>query len=245
MRRHTNRKTTEQRTAADVIILCGGQGTRLRPVLPDRPKALATLGAGTVIDLILARFASQGFSRVILAVGHRADMLRSHLARRAPAPFFSEEEMPLGTGGALKRAWPLARSPHIIVQNGDTLCPVNLRDLLAFHRAHGGLMTMVVSPATRQDGGSVALDATGRLISFSEKDRRPKRHINAGIYVFRADALHSLPSKDAFSLEHDFFPSLIAKTPCYGYVTAEEPMDIGTPERYERALRNFGGTGPA
>lgn len=241
MRPRTNPKTVETGVSADTIVLCGGQGTRLRPVIADRPKVLARIGAKTFIDILLDYLSGQGFARVILATGYKGEMLREHLRRRSPAPLYSEEREPLGTGGAAKQAWPLTQTPHVIVLNGDTLCPVDLRDVFGFHLAKQALMTMVVSLATRPDGGSIELDAEGRMIRFEEKAGVPARYINAGIYVFRADALRYMPVGDAFSLEHDFFPSLIRTAPCYGYVTELEPVDIGTPERYERAVRKFGG----
>ncbi len=221
---------SSERTATDVFILCGGQGTRLRSVVSDKPKVLVEVGGKPFLDILLEDLFHQGFKRIVLGVGY----LRSHIIERYQGDkriFFSEEEKPMGTGGAVKYAAPLITSEHLLVMNGDSFCEVDYACLQGFHFSKGALLSMVLTQSTdRTDTGNVTLDASGRIIDFQEKSGTSSL-INAGIYLMHRDALTYMPSEDVFSIEHDFFPSILKK-PCYGFVMESKVMDIGTPERY-------------
>lgn len=240
MHPHTDLKVSKLGSPADVIVLCGGLGTRLLPIISDRPKSLAPMGQWTFLDLLLDYIARQGFSRIILAVGHKAEMIQDHVRGRTPELLLSVEQRPLGTGGAVKQAWPLTESTHVMIMNGDTFCPVDLQDVVRFHVASEGHVTVVVTRATRPDGGSIALDDHRLITRFAEKENMAASYISAGIYVLRTDVPVHFPERSVFSLEHDVFPSLLTTMPCYGYVTDHEAVDIGTPQRYEQAIKTLG-----
>ncbi|MEK7208089.1 MAG: sugar phosphate nucleotidyltransferase [Patescibacteria group bacterium] len=240
MRPHLKHKETSRRPLLpDCIVLCGGQGTRLRRILSHLPKALAPVGERAFLDLLLDLLARQGMRRAILCVGHLGALIREHLRSDARV-VFSEELEPLGTGGALRLALPLAGGERALVLNGDTFCPVDLSALLRFHRDRRAALTVVLSRSSRSDGGSVALSSDGRITDFSEK-KRPgaERYLNAGIYCFDKRAARRFPSESAFSLELDFFPKLLRRATCYGFVTDEPVIDIGTPARYRAAKEYF------
>ncbi len=250
-------------TALDVVILCGGQGTRLRPVISDRPKVLATVGGRPFLSLLLERVRAQGFERIILCIGYKGGMVRKVLKSEVPPLIFSEENEPLGTGGALKKALPLVQTPDFIVMNGDTFCPVSLHELVNFHRARRALLSLVLNRSARSDGGSIMLDADRRITHFKEKEsiagtpprqsgatdlRGGKGCLSAGVYMMKKEVERFMPKRPMFSLEYDFFPKIIRSVPCFGFVTSEDAIDIGTPERYHEATRRFrkrmrGGTG--
>lgn len=219
---------------ADIVILCGGLGTRLKSAVSDRPKPMAAVGGEPFLRFLMERAIAQGFSRFILCVGHMADSIVSHFrALRGLEIIFSREDSPLGTAGALKLCAPLRRGRVALVMNGDSYCAVPLRDLLAFHDGHGGVATIAVGDsAGRRDAGSVDLGPNGRVQRFSEKSREPGRLINAGVYALGEEAFDSIPAGRASSLEAEIFPALLPRG-VFGYRTAAPIYDIGTPERLE------------
>ncbi|MBU4374406.1 MAG: NTP transferase domain-containing protein [Euryarchaeota archaeon] len=88
----------------DVVILCGGLGTRLKPVVSDRPKVLAKIGEKTFLDILIDSLTKQGFKNIILCVGYLKGQIKNHFDRdKEYNIMFSEERETLGTGGALKR----------------------------------------------------------------------------------------------------------------------------------------------
>ena len=86
----------------DVVILCGGLGTRLSSVLPNRPKSLAPIGEKVFLDILIQELQSYGFQRFILCVGHLSEQIVKHFQNRNQSRFmFSIETVLLGTGGAV------------------------------------------------------------------------------------------------------------------------------------------------
>lgn len=228
----------------DVIILCGGLGKRLRSVIYDQPKVLAKIGDVTFLDILVNNISSHGLRNITLCVGHLKDHVKRHFCYNNNDDYnhndysvkFSEEEEPLGTGGALKNAIPSTRSETFIAMNGDSVCKVNFRDLINFHINKNALLSMVlVRSLTSNDYGTVVLDDSQRVISFNEKTSDDKESlINAGIYIMQKDILDHMPKSKAFSLEYDLFPKL-CNDRFYGFITNGEVIDIGTPERYKKA----------
>jgi NDP-sugar pyrophosphorylase family protein len=222
----------------DVLILCGGRGTRLRNTVTDVPKALAPIDGRPFLDLLLAYLAGQSIARVVLCVGIGREQVAAHLARRPPAfPIeLSAEVAPLGTAGALTRALPRCRNEEIVVLNGDSLCPVELPSLINFHRGRQADFTLVVSPPGGcGDCGSVSADGAGRIFGFREKPGDgPAGERSAGIYAFSRRFLQRALRSSRGSLEHELF---VQAPSCRAYVYRQpfDFVDIGTPDRYRRA----------
>ena len=107
----------------DAVILAGGLGTRLRPILNDRPKVMADVNGRPFIALLLDQLEKFGFNEVVLSTGYRAESVFEYFGYRYGKMnlIYSKEETPLGTGGALKLAQVKLRKDHVLVMNGDSL----------------------------------------------------------------------------------------------------------------------------
>jgi NDP-sugar pyrophosphorylase family protein len=226
--------------ASDVLILCGGLGTRLKSVVPDRPKGLASISGRPFLDILVDELVGQGFGRIIFCAGYGSDQIVEHFSPRADAEFaFSLEERPLGTGGAVRNAFSLLRTDPFAVVNGDSFCRVPYRDLFDFHEKKSALASVVVAPPSeRTDVGLAEVAADARVLRFSEKPASgdgKARLVNAGIYVLQRRLLELQPAATAFSLERDMLPQAIQQLGCYGYRVDGPLVDIGTPERYRAA----------
>ncbi len=226
-------------TKIDVVILCGGLGSRLRSIIADRQKVLAPVGGKPFLDILVEDLIRQGFQRIIFCVGHMKDGIVERYSNRGEMEYlFSEELAPLGTGGAIQNALPLIRSNPFLIMNGDSRCEVNFSRFLQFHLDRTAAVSMVlVMPNGRKDGGMVVVDEDLRIRAFTEKSvmHAPTSLINAGIYLVQADALKFDRSEPPFSLEYDILPTLVTEMPCYGFVVKSDLVDIGTPERYQKA----------
>ncbi len=227
----------------DVVILCGGLGTRLRPIIFDRPKVLAKIGERTFLDILINDLTLYGFKNITLCVGYLKEHIKNFFDHDKEYNItFSEEDEPLGTGGALKKAKPLIKSSPFMVMNGDSICNINFCDFYDFHVNKKATLSMaLVRTKAAQDFGSVILDDSQRIMSFKEKvASRDECLINAGIYLMQKDIFSLMPDKNSFSLEYDLFPKLIEDR-CFGFIVNSELIDIGTPERYENAINLIGG----
>lgn len=222
--------------AVDAVILCGGRGTRLRSIFPDRAKALVPIGGRPFLDIVVHELRGQGFERIIFCVGHRKEEIIAHYRPRRDGEFvFAEEDEPLGTGGAVMNALPSTRSDPIVVLNGDSWCRVDFQRLYRWHCEKAAAATLVLTaPAGREDGGLVKTDQSGRILSFAEKAGAATngQYVNAGIYVLEKSAIARGRATIPYSLEHDLFPALSGSQPCFGFFVSGPLIDIGTPERY-------------
>ena len=104
----------------DAIILCGGLGTRLKPIQPDLPKVLTPIGDRTLLDILISQLVQAGLNRAILSLGHLSEKVVEHVDNIDKSNIeiikVTESE-PLGTGGALKLACSQSQSDYFLVED--------------------------------------------------------------------------------------------------------------------------------
>lgn len=230
----------QKTSAMDVVILCGGMGTRLRRISGDLPKALVPFLGRPFLDFLIESLLPFGFRRFVLCVGHLQEKVRAHFRGRDYQVVFSAEAEPLGTGGALKNAAPMIAGTSFLVMNGDSICTVDFPKFHAFHVQKGGVLSLALAkPQSGQEYGVIEVDDDQRVVCFKEKNEcRETMFINGGIYIMQRDIFDHMPAGNRFSLEYDLFPALLPWG-CYGFQTDTEVIDIGTPERYVEALKKL------
>ena len=231
----------------DAVILAGGLGTRLASVLPDRQKVVGEIAGRPLLHHLLHQFSEVGISRLVLALGHRAEQVTAAAAEWARSGIElleSVEPAPLGTGGALRHALPRLRSDTLLVANGDSFAAADLASLLAFHRSRRARITLLlvtIKDASRY--GRVRVDATGAVIAFDEKPAEPDAmpaptSINAGIYLMDRDVVAEITAERPVLLEREVIPAYIGKG-LYGHLQLVPFIDIGTPESCAAAEQFF------
>lgn len=225
----------------EAVILAGGLGTRLRSVLPDRPKPLALVAGRPFLAWILDMVAAAGVRRAVICTGYLAQMVEDELGQRHGSLelSYSREETPRGTGGALLDALPQITSQTILMLNGDSLCLADLRQFAAEHRRRAAVASLLlthVDDCSRY--GRVELAADGRVLAFVEKGgEATPGWINAGIYLLQRDALAEWPSHgEPISIERQIFPTWQSRGQLWGHAQGAAPfIDIGTPESFAAA----------
>jgi NDP-sugar pyrophosphorylase family protein len=220
------------------IILAGGLGTRLRPVVSDRPKVLAEVAGRPFLAYLLEQVAAAGVRRLVLCTGYRAEAVEAAFGRSFAGMhlLYSPEVEPLGTGGALRQALTLAESDPLLAMNGDSYLDMPLAAISARHDAHGGEGTVAVTlvPDTGRFG-RVRTAEDGRILAFEERGTRGQAGwINAGIYLLSRRLLAAIPPTGPVSLEREQFPKWIAAG-LYACPSEAPFLDIGTPETYATA----------
>ena len=224
----------------DVVILAGGLGTRLQPLLKNKPKCLVSINGTAFIDILLDSYISHGITRFVICVGYLKDQIIDHLKGKENCEIiFSIEDHPIGTGGAIKKAKRYINSKMFIIANGDSICNIDYLKVIKFHKHNNSDFSMVLSENdSRDDAGNVKIDKDNKIISFHEKNGESENLINSGVYILQYSCLKYMPDKESFSLEHDYFPLLITLYPCrcYGFPVNKKVYDIGTPERLHKYL---------
>ena len=232
------------RNLPNAIILCGGAGLRLKSVIRETPKVMACVSGHPFLELLLHQLSRHGFSRVVLAVGFRKEAIRSHFGDSAFGLnlVYSEEDEPLGTGGALGKAAHLLESDTALVSNGDSYTDLDMCRFVNKHKSsQADISLAVVRTDGRRDAGSVFADSDGTLKGFAEKynhDAAP--FINAGIYLFSKSRLREIRPGMQVSLERELLPDwLSAGCAMRVFVAEGNCVDIGTPERFLNAQREL------
>ena len=192
------------------VILAGGLGKRLRPLTSDRPKPMIQINNTPIIELQVKWLKKSGITDIIVLVGHLREKIKHHLAdgkKFGVNISYIEENVPLGTGGALKNA-----KDHII-QNGNPdsgFFVINgdiLTNLDPFTISEKGSMTLALVPLKSTFG---IVETNGDLVSkFVEKPYIEDRWVNAGVYYFSNDIFDYLP--DNGNLETVTLPMLVEK----------------------------------
>jgi len=225
----------------EAVVLAGGLGTRLRPVVSEVPKGMAPINGRPFLELLLEYWIDQGVRRFVISVGYLAGQIRNHFGERWRGAdiLYAEEREPLGTGGGLLLAASHAQSADIIVMNGDSFFAVDLAQLCDFHSARRADWTLSLfrsHDVERYLGLAVAED--GRVQSLSSKPGKAGALVNGGVYLVRRAALEVLPWRagQRFSLESDLLPhALQASWRTFGREFASQFIDIGVPDDYQRA----------
>lgn len=220
------------------VVLAGGLGTRLRAVVADRPKVLATVAERPFLTYLLDQIADAGIRRVVLSTGHLAEHFAHAIgdSYRDLKILYAQEPSPLGTGGAIRFAAGFADADQLLVMNGDSYCDADLPAYIQWHVSGGhqvSLMLVMVGDTSRY--GTVELATDGRITAFREKRPQPAAgYINAGVYLLHHAMIEQIPNGPS-SIERDVFPLWLTQRPMMGWIADGAFIDIGLPSDYERS----------
>lgn len=221
----------------EVVILAGGMGTRLSKTVPGVQKCMAPVNGLPFLYYIIRYLNQYNTKRYIFSLGHLHEDIESFVASHFPQldAFYSVEEKPLGTGGAIKKALSSARAKSVVVLNGDTFFDVDLHKLEeSYNRAACDCM-IALKPMKHFDRYGTVETSNGKIIAFKEKQHYAEGLINGGIYFLKHDLLASDEFPEVFSFEKDYLEKQIGESKIYGEIFDEYFIDIGIPEDYYRA----------
>jgi len=220
------------------IILAGGFGTRLKEITgEDIPKPMVLMAGKPFLEHLINFLKENGITEIILAVHHMADKIKSYFgtgSRWGINLTYSEENIPLGTAGAIKNAEKYINDTFLVL-NGDSYPQINIKEFLEFHRTKKSRFTIaLIESKNHQHFGSVILKE-GKINEFLEKEQvlEDTNHlVNTGIYLFEPIIFDYIQTNKSISLEKEIFPKLAKQGFLWGYEYKGYFMDIGRPETY-------------
>lgn len=223
----------------EAVILAGGLGTRLRPVVSEIPKPMAPVCGRPFLTYILDQLRVHGVGKAVLATGYRHEVVEAYFGPSSGemSLAYSVETEPLGTGGGIRNGLKLCSGPEVMVLNGDTFFDVDLGGMLACHRRSCADITVALKGMTGFDRyGAVRLDGE-RIVAFEEKKPCAAGYVNGGIYVIGKSLFDGFDLPGKFSFETDFLGRYLQRLSVVGFRSDGYFIDIGIPEDYERAGR--------
>lgn len=225
----------------EVFILCGGEGKRLRSLVSDLPKPMAPIGSKPFLHFLVEDIVRQGFRNICFLTSYKSEIIKNyfqenfqHLSMR-----FSNEENPLGTGGAIFLAEKSSSFEKYLVINGDTFFHIDLRDFIKNWQP-GSLKIALKKMPDISRYGRVEVGKNDEILSFIEKDAGTtggaEGLINGGIYLCdRTLCAIGREKKGFVSLEKDIFPLLLKQNKLFSQAFSNDFIDIGIPEDYIKA----------
>lgn len=218
------------------VILCGGQGTRIRDVSNDVPKPMLPIGDKPILWHIMKTYAASGCSDFVLCLGYKANAIKDFFLNYEA--FTGDLTLTLGadknvqyhgrhnedgwqitlaetgmdtmTGGRVGRVRKhLQDSGAFMLTYGDGVADIDLDALVAFHKSHGKLMTVTgVRPPGRF--GEIDTGQDGAVIEFNEKPQATGGRISGGYFVCEPGIFDYLSEDVGLVLEQEPMRQLAA-----------------------------------
>ena len=232
------------------IILCGGQGTRLRSVIGEKQKTMTEVNNEPFLVNVIKYLKSYKVRNVIFATGYKSQEVRNYFGEKyffGVEVNYAEEKVALGTGGAIRNCLDKMKYDYALVLNGDTLFEANLKKLEENFLTLNADMSIACKEVNdRARFGTIKIDYSGSksggdkshgvIVSFDEKvtdteDESKDLFINGGIYIIKKSLIETIPSGVKSSLEKDLIPKWLSEGKLIGgEVSRAEFVDIGTPD---------------
>jgi NDP-sugar pyrophosphorylase family protein len=222
------------------IILAGGEGKRLRSVINDIPKPMAPIKDKPFLEYIILQLKNQNLKDIIISTGYKGSIIKNYFQDGGNWDInieYSEEDKPLGTGGALRKAGELIDDEQFIVMNGDSFFDIEFKQLISFHEDKQAVATISLAYVeTIERYGQVDIGNDGEVTKFNEKGSSGSPgYINGGIYILNSEIINKIPFGQV-SLETEVFPNLI-NDGLFGVKFKSFFIDIGKPEEYQRICK--------
>jgi glucose-1-phosphate cytidylyltransferase len=200
-----------------VLILAGGQGSRLSEETTLKPKPMIEIGGKPILWHIMKIYSWYGFNEFIILCGYKGYMIKEYFAHY----FLHMADMTIDmtsnsithhnnnaepwkvtlidtgvetmTGGRIKRVEEYVGNEPFMLTYGDGVADIDINKLLDFHKNHGKLITMTsVLPEGRF--GALSIDNTNMVSSFKEKPIGDGSWINGGFFVCQPEVFNYISS---------------------------------------------------
>ena len=243
------------------VIMAGGRGTRIAEMFPDIPKPLIPITdvngvSKPVLQWEIESLRDQGFTDLILTVGHMADKIIAAFGDGKDLGVHIEyyvEEKPLGNAGAL---FKLGLQEDFLLLIADAMFDVDFNRMVRFHREHNALVTLFTHPNSHPYDSSVLIADENNAVTqwLAKEDPRPqwyRNRVNAGLQILHPSVLAmSGIDPDSIGMEKDgktvkadmdrqILKPLCGSGRMFCYDSPEYCKDMGTPERFEQVSRDF------
>lgn len=228
------------------LFLAGGKGIRLQPLTDKVPKPMVPIMNKPLLERTMVHLKKSGISEIVISSCYQPQYIEEYFGNGEQFGLkiqYIVEDIPLGTGGAIKKAGARFKDTFIVF-NSDILSDIDIRKLMDYHKNSHALATIAVTEVEDPSAyGVIECDVDGYAVSFVEKPVQEQifsNFINAGIYIFEPEILKEIPIDSVVSVEREIFPKLLVeghKIAVYkddGYW-----MDIGTLEKYMQVHKDI------
>jgi mannose-1-phosphate guanylyltransferase / phosphomannomutase len=223
-----------------VVIIAGGQGTRIASVNAEIPKAMIPINGKPILEYQVEMAKKYGYTDFLFIIGYMGNQIESYFGngeKWGVTIAYYKEEIPLGTAGAfgfLKDQF----KENFFVFYGDTVMDINMKAMLDYHCSKKSDATLLVHPNDHPyDSDIVDIDKEGKVLHFYNKPHpkgfSSRNMVNAALFIFSPKVLNYIETGVKSHIEKHVLPRCLEnELNLYGYVSFEYIKDMGTPDRY-------------
>ncbi len=223
-----------------VVIMAGGKGTRLAPFTKILPKPLIPIGDKSIIEIIIDKFRVYGVNEFYISINHKSRIIKAYFEEIRPDynVIFIEEEIPLGTVGALHKLNGIIQG-NFFLTNCDIIIETGYKTILDYHIKKGNDITIVASIKNYIiPYGICEIQNGGKLVKIKEK---PEYNflVNTGMYILDSDILKYIPKNQFFNFD-DLINKIINSHKIGIFPISENSwIDVGEWSEYKKTIDNF------
>lgn len=238
------------------IIMAGGRGTRISELFPDIPKPLIPFNNIPVLEHELISLRDQGFTDFILTVSYLHEKIESYFgdgSRLGVNIEYFVEETPLGNAGALFKLCDRIGTEPFLLLNADAVFDIDFNRFVSYHKAHGGLATILTHPNSHPYDSGLIIANNGVVERWlAKEDERPKYYnnrVNAGMHVLEPAVLDLVDGSKVgevadgkivkIDLDRQILKPLAGTGKLIAYDSPEYVKDMGTPDRFRSVEEDF------
>lgn len=226
-------------------IMCGGTGTRLRPLTFKRPKPMIPISNKPSVLHLIEHLAKEGFNEIVLTLGYKGEDIEEELGDGSVYGVHIDyvyEKEKLGTAGSVKNAQKYLGNEPFIVVGGDHVMTLNLREMFRFHQNNDADVTIgLLSIDDPREFGIADLDIHNRILRFFEKPKAGEIFSNlasTGIYVCNPSVFDKIPDGKKYDFAKDLFPQMLQNNErINGILVRGKWTDVGSASAYRDAQK--------
>jgi len=228
------------------LILAGGKGSQMKSLTDKLPKPLLPIQGKPILEHQIELLGTCGIKEVYIVIGYLAEKIKQHFGDGSKfgmrITYIEQDGKEIGTGHALYLARNFLSNKRFCMLYGDILAEINLRDCVQYHVTSNALATVALTSMKYPSFYGVAKLRGEKVVEFTEKPKEKdalSRVISAGVFCFEPEIFSQLSQAKDLALEKDVFPKLAKEGKLCGYLFEGKWFDIGTPEIYERAIKEW------
>jgi len=230
---------------SQALILAAGKGVRWRPLTSYLPKALIPIGKKPILEIIIDHLKNYSVKNIFIVIGTLGEKIKKYFGSGKDFGVkiqYILDKKETGTAQALNSAKNFLKKEPFFLWYVDELAEIDLEDFANFHLEQKTIGTVALSSITKPslEYGIVKIKGS-KIVEFLEKPEKKKARsylVNAGIFIFENEIFNYIFPQDK-SLEKDIFPRLISEQKLAGYVFGEKWFDVGFPQNYLLALKEW------
>ena len=225
------------------VIMAGGKGRRLGDITKNLPKPMVKIQGVPLLERLVLDLAKGGVDQIFISINYLGHLIKDYFgdgSKYGISIQYLEENIELGTGGALSLLPNFTDQTPILVMNGDILTTLQYSALLETHISHEASITIGAVNYESQVPYGVITHSSGLVSEIIEKPTHV--HLcNAGIYAISSEVLKFIPRGQFFNIT-DLIQNCLGSGRRVGVFPLHEYWsDIGTPDDLEVARENYSG----